>query len=1109
VQRPQTFRRVSDGELIKSSGFVLDFDEIARAGKISKEESFIAKWYGIYDQRQAGNFMIRVVLPGGVFSSAEARSLAAMSERYAMGLISFTTRQAAQFHWLKLKALPDLQRDLAAAGLSAFHGCGDVTRNVTVCPMADNCPHRVMNVLPDVKRTAKILTAARDLDDLPRKFKISFNGCLGDCALPYMNDIGISAVQTTVNGQSVTGYKVVIGGGHGWQPFVAEPLFDFVPKQKIVEVCRAIALLYREHGDRWNRATARLKYVVYRLGIAKCREIVEQHLDKEGIDRSDILTETVLQNDRPSVRFLSDDALAGDDGLTVVRVRILKGEIRFDQLRRLAELSEMYGDKFLRANHRQNLEIHGVRKEDTEPLRAAIEAQGLFTTGLFGLSDIVTCVGTTYCPLAVTRTHHMTDLLHFVHAPEYDDLRSRAMINITGCTNSCSPYRTADIGLRGARIREMVGSVESYDVTVGGSQYRHGISIGTYKDEDCARIVRVLLDTFRKEMQGDETLSDTVRRAGIHPFSDAVKALSIRYETAPVPKEYSSPMDGTVRPLDQFTIDKDVPCRAACPAATRVPWYIEKIAEGSPDAAYRINQEDNVFPGVLGRICTRPCEAACRHNWTCTRGTVAICHLKRSAADRTNMPPSPLPAWFGPTNKRVAVVGSGPSGLTTARELKRLGHNVVLFEREKELGGMMRLSLPHFRLPRPVLDDEIRAIVDSGIEVRTSEDITWARLHRMVDEFDAVLLAAGTISPSVIKLQGLPDAMAVGGLDLMRKYCLGEPLSLKAPVRIVGGGFTAVDCGRVARRALGKDGGEISLLVRRTRDLMSVTDDEIAELEEEQIDLRTLVSPISAHVENGVLSALTIQRNILGPPDKNGRPSVSALPGATYKMSAGTLIFAIGQTQHIDLRAGGIVMNGEVKTSREKLFVAGDFSTGSLDVIHAVASGKKAAAAIDEFLMGAVRRKPNIEVSELVEGETGRLRDHDLTDKPHPIVLPLAERRMDDEVEQGLSTEGTKVHADRCYLCHYKYEIDQDKCIHCDLCIKASPRECIRRVSRLFTDESGIITGYVETEQPKEATFIWIDSKNCIRCGACYRACPTNAILVTRADVKDISCRDK
>ena len=191
MQRPLDFQRRSDGELIKEGGFQIDLDEIARRGSMSKEEKFIGKWYGLYDQRQAGNFMARVVLPGGVLPSAQARALATVAERHALGLVSFTTREAAQLHWLKLKMLPEIMRELQHAGLSTHHGCGDVTRNVTACPWADVCEHRRLDSLVDTHHTAVTLSGMRDLDDLPRKFKINFNGCGAGCGLPWMNDVGL------------------------------------------------------------------------------------------------------------------------------------------------------------------------------------------------------------------------------------------------------------------------------------------------------------------------------------------------------------------------------------------------------------------------------------------------------------------------------------------------------------------------------------------------------------------------------------------------------------------------------------------------------------------------------------------------------------------------------------------------------------------------------------------------------------------------------------------------------------------------------------------------------------------------------------------------------
>jgi thioredoxin reductase/ferredoxin len=421
---------------------------------------------------------------------------------------------------------------------------------------------------------------------------------------------------------------------------------------------------------------------------------------------------------------------------------------------------------------------------------------------------------------------------------------------------------------------------------------------------------------------------------------------------------------------------------------------------------------------------------------------------------------------------------------------------------------MMRLCIPHFRLPREVIDEEIRAVVDSGIEVRTGETITGPRLLELIKDHDAVLLAAGAVRSRLLELPGLPNELATGGLQLMGSYCRHEPVTLKAPVLVVGGGFTAIDCARVARRVLGSDGGEVSLVVRRTRDLMSASHEELEHLAQEDINIETLVTPTAAQVTDGQLQSVTLQSMMLGEPGKDGRPSVSPLPDATREVACSTIVFAVGQKRTLELLPDGVQVEGDNRTSREGFYVAGDFSSGSLDVISAVASGKSAADTIDETLMGFRRRRPQLDRHAVVSGETGRLRDHDLVDQPATELLSPSARLLDDEVDRGLDLDATQTSANRCYLCQFKYEIDQDKCIHCDWCIQASPRECIRRVTRLFTDGDGATTGYVETELPREGTFIWIDSENCIRCGACYRICPVGAVRVERADTRMVSCTD-
>ncbi|MBN2527476.1 MAG: nitrite/sulfite reductase [Deltaproteobacteria bacterium] len=514
------FKRRSEDEDIKASGMYLDFDEMGKKGVMSSADSSIAKWYGIYKSRQPGQHMARIVIPGGVVTSEQAKNIAAVSEKYGQGIINVTTRQALQFHWLKVPNLADVMRELFEYGNSTRHGCGDVTRNVTACPLAETCPAARINARKWARKTADVLGAQRDLDDLPRKFKINYSGCRADCAQPHINCVGLSGV--VYKGQP--GFKVVIGGGMGWKPFVAQPLFGFIPEASAVDVCRAVALLFREHGDRFNRAKSRLKFVVHRNGIDFCRDVVLQNLlsegkSQEGFVVEDIDDEGTSYEERP----LLQDTPKGTDGLFTVRVIIPKGELPFRKFYELAKLSEQYGDQRLYTSNRQNLEMHGVESRDVSNLKFAIHNLGFETDGSFSLRDIVTCVGTTYCPKAVTETRVLFDRIHrLVSRDTYRGILSSGIINITGCPNSCSPYRIADIGFRGMRIREEEGSVEGYEVLLGGSQTSFGEKLGEFKLCDCEEVVTLVLDAFMMVRRDDEFLTRCVQRVGIEYFRRAV-----------------------------------------------------------------------------------------------------------------------------------------------------------------------------------------------------------------------------------------------------------------------------------------------------------------------------------------------------------------------------------------------------------------------------------------------------------------------------------------------------------------------------------------------------------------------------------------------------------
>jgi formate dehydrogenase major subunit len=573
-------------------------------------------------------------------------------------------------------------------------------------------------------------------------------------------------------------------------------------------------------------------------------------------------------------------------------------------------------------------------------------------------------------------------------------------------------------------------------------------------------------------------------------------------------------------PRDIGWVKQNVPCQTACPAGTNVPVYIREIIERQFGRSYETNREANVLPGVLGRICSRPCESQCRHGWAGNGDPVAICHLKRVASDLKDAGHRITERLYSPTGKRVAIVGAGPAGVAAAHDLSLLGHDVVIFEREERPGGMLRYGIPEFRLPRDTLDIELHNALRLGVQMRTGAEIGNGTgqipMAKLEKEFDAVLLATGCMAASPLPLQGEWEKRELRGLegveyglDFLVQMHRGVKKVVGKRVAVVGAGFTALDCARVAAR-LGAQ--EVTIHIRTAEEYIPVTQEEIFEAKREGVRIKGLRTPVGLTAEGNRLTGIEFVQNRLGGWRAGGRRQAIPIEGSEFHEPCDTIIIAIGQQTVNDFLGTGLELDrwGNVRvgvdgmTSHKGLFAAGDYVNGASTVVQAVGHGRQIAKRIDAWLMGRERRK---QVVRIVPVEKPlRERAFDFIPRQHMPTAPLAERMKDGkhEVELGLDEKLAFEEAKRCYLCNLRYEIDVDRCIFCRACIEVAPRNCIKLVRGVEINEDGAYGKLLETKEWNQVGAIWIDNNECIRCGQCYTACPVQCISISRCELTEV-----
>lgn len=514
----------------------------------------------------------------------------------------------------------------------------------------------------------------------------------------------------------------------------------------------------------------------------------------------------------------------------------------------------------------------------------------------------------------------------------------------------------------------------------------------------------------------------------------------------------------------------------------------------------------NIFPGILGRICSRPCENKCRHGESELGQPVNICHIKRAAAELQEKVPLSVAENLPTLDKKVAIIGSGPAGLAAAHDLATIGAHVTIYEAMDEPGGMLRYGIPEFRLPRQIIKDEIDSILKLGINFKSNIKVgTNVALEALVDRYDAVLLAAGCYQSNKLHIPGEVLPGVYPGLEFMMDVCKDQAPALGNRVLVIGAGFTAFDCARSALR-LGSQ--EVRICLRRTEEDLVVTKDEIFEAKAEGIRIESLLLSRRI-VGQRKVEGMEFVRTHPGEVQADGKRRISAIEGSEFVLPADTVIVATGQKPvPFDIAVAkddsGIPTADRktYQTSMPGLYITGDYLSGPSTVIEAIAMGRWAAGKIAEDISGRRFRKLAIRMEDTQITDRQRAWDF-IPRQEMPTVKPIDKRLtgMSGEVETGYDSLMAEEESKRCYLCYLHYEIDISRCIYCRYCIDVAPRDCIKLVEKVETNEVGAITNLVETKDWEAVNAVVIDNQRCIRCGECMRVCPVDCISVTKVEL--------
>ena len=562
---------------------------------------------------------------------------------------------------------------------------------------------------------------------------------------------------------------------------------------------------------------------------------------------------------------------------------------------------------------------------------------------------------------------------------------------------------------------------------------------------------------------------------------------------------------------------KVVDCQWACPAHTDVPEYIRLIAQGKFSDAYMVNRKSNVFPGILGRVCDRPCEPACRRTRVEDK-PVAICRLKRVAADHRDDITARLPQPPSKKNgKSVALIGAGCASLTVANDLLPLGYDVTIFEALDMTGGLMRTNIPQFRLPPEVLNEEIQYILDMGADLKLNHRINSFKEFKENNSFDAIFVGTGAPKGKELKLPGRYDSNNVHiGIEWLESVAFEHVDKIGKNVLIIGVGNTAMDCCRTSLRLGAKN---VKVMARKPRAFFKASEWELEDAEEENVEIIVNHSPKEFIVKNGKLQGMLFEE-IEYQIDDKGSIESSEIVGEKL-IECDDVILAIGQDNAfpwierdigIDFNEWDcpIVDETTMMCSLDGVFFGGDSAFGPKNIIWAVAHGHEAAISIHkhcerEDIYDRLPPGMNLTSQKMGIHEWSYSNDYDGSERrlmPH-VDLKKRFKQLNIEVELGFTLDQTVKEVERCLNCDIQTVFAANLCIECDACIDVCPVDCLTITEN--GDEDDLRTRltapaenleedlYVSEPLPQTSRVMVKDEDLCVHCGLCAERCPTGA----------------